>query len=128
MSESAGYRAFISYSHLNRDVFGAVWAALQAVGLKQWSDQDLEAGTGFTEQTLAELKQLLEPLRTGKSPFEGRQPPKGTVFVQPKLVAEVEFGEWTRTGTVRHPSFKGLRDDKDPGDVILERNFSAEGQ
>jgi bifunctional non-homologous end joining protein LigD len=80
-------------------------------------------GTGFTEQTLAELKRLLEPLRTDKSPFEGRQPPKQTVFVRPELVAEVEFGEWTRTNTVRHPSFKGLRDDKDPRDVILEREI-----
>jgi bifunctional non-homologous end joining protein LigD len=77
-------------------------------------------GTGFTEQSLAELKRLLEPLRTGESPFEGRQPPKETVFVRPALVAEVEFGEWTRTKTVRHPSFKGIRDDKDPRDVILE--------
>jgi bifunctional non-homologous end joining protein LigD len=78
-------------------------------------------GTGFTEQTLAELKRLLQPLVTGESPFDGRQPPKTTVFVRPELVGEVEFGEWTRTWTVRHPSFKGLRDDKDPKEVILER-------
>jgi len=85
-------------------------------------------GTGFTEQMLAEVQRLLEPLRIDTSPFDGRQPPKQTVFVQPELVAEVEFGEWTRTGTVRHPSFKGLRDDKDAREVILERNFSADAQ
>jgi bifunctional non-homologous end joining protein LigD len=77
-------------------------------------------GTGFTAESLAELKRLLDPLRTADSPFADRQPPKGAVFVEPKLVAEVEFGEWTRTKTVRHPSFKGIRDDKDPRDVILE--------
>ena len=54
------------------------------------------------------------------SPFAGRQPPKGTVFVEPRLVAEVEFREWTRAGTLRAPSFKGLRYDKDPQDCIRE--------
>ena len=55
-----------------------------------------------------------------KSPFDGRQPPKRTVFVEPRLVAEVEFREWTRTRTLRAPAFKGLRDDKDPGEVVIE--------
>ena len=78
-------------------------------------------GTGFTEETLERLAELLEPLRRDESPFEGkRQPPKGTVFVEPRLVADVEFGEWTRTRTLRASSFKGLRDDKDPQDVVLE--------
>ena len=40
--------------------------------------------------------------------------------MEPELVAEVEFGEWTRTRTLRAPSFKGLRDDKDPREVVLE--------
>jgi bifunctional non-homologous end joining protein LigD len=77
-------------------------------------------GTGFTEQTLREVKELLEPLRTDKSPFEGRQPPKGTIFVEPRVVVEVEFRGWTRAHTLRQPSFKGVRDDKDPRDVIFE--------
>ena len=54
------------------------------------------------------------------SPFAGRQPPRGTLFVEPRLVAEVEFREWTRSGTLRAPSFKGLRDDVDPQDVVRE--------
>ena len=70
-----------------------------------------KVGTGFTEATLAMLMRELEPLRTDESPFEGRQPPKGTIFVEPSLVAVVEFAEWTRTGTLRAPSFKGLRED-----------------
>jgi bifunctional non-homologous end joining protein LigD len=77
-------------------------------------------GTGFTGQMLKELQELLEPLRTDKSPFDGRQPPKGTIFVEPRVVAEVEFRGWTRARTLRQPSFKGLRDDKDPRDVIFE--------
>ena len=42
------------------------------------------------------------------------------MFVEPKLVAEVEFLEWTRTYTLRAPSYKGLRDDKDPKAVVRE--------
>jgi bifunctional non-homologous end joining protein LigD len=82
-------------------------------------------GTGFTESTLAALMERLEPLRTGKSPFTGRQPPKDTVFVEPRLVGEVEFRGWTRARTLRQPSFKGLREDKDPRDVIFEETQEA---
>ena len=79
-----------------------------------------KVGTGFTDATLTTLQRELEPLRRDSSPFEGRQPPRGTIFVEPSLVAEVEFREWTRTGTLRAPSFKGLRYDKDPQDCIRE--------
>jgi bifunctional non-homologous end joining protein LigD len=79
-----------------------------------------KVGTGFTDATLTTLQRDLEPLRRDSSPFEGRQPPRGTIFVEPRLVAEVEFREWTRTGTLRAPSFKGLRYDKDPQDCIRE--------
>jgi len=75
-------------------------------------------GTGFNDQSLADLTRLLEPLRVGESPFEGRQPPREAIFVRPELVAAVEFAEWTRAGTLRAPSFKGLRDDLSPGDVV----------
>jgi bifunctional non-homologous end joining protein LigD len=84
-----------------------------------------KVGTGFTEKTLALVQRELEPLRRDSSPFEGRQPPKGTVFVEPKLVARVELREWTRSGTMRAPSFKGLRDDVDPQDCIREEGASA---
>lgn len=78
-------------------------------------------GTGFKEADLARLGALLEPLRRDTSPFHGRQPKKGAVFVEPRLVVEVEFLEWTRAGTIRAPSYQGLRDDKDPREVIAER-------
>jgi bifunctional non-homologous end joining protein LigD len=79
-----------------------------------------KVGTGFTETTLGLLMRELEPLRRDTSPFGGRQPPKGTVFVEPRLVASVEFREWTQAGTLRAPSFKGLRDDVDPAEVVRE--------
>jgi bifunctional non-homologous end joining protein LigD len=79
-----------------------------------------KVGTGFTEQTLALLKRELEPLRSDSSPFAGRQPPKGTVLVEPRLVAHVEFREWTKSGTLRAPSFKGLRPDISPQECVRE--------
>jgi len=42
-------------------------------------------------------------------------------FVKPDLVAEIEFREWTRDGKLRHPSYKGLREDKDAREVVRER-------
>jgi bifunctional non-homologous end joining protein LigD len=41
-------------------------------------------------------------------------------WVRPELVAEVTFGEWTSSGTLRHPSYVALRDDKDPREVVRE--------
>jgi bifunctional non-homologous end joining protein LigD len=79
-----------------------------------------KVGTGFTEQTLALLRRDLEPLRRDTSPFSGRQPPKGTIFVEPRLVAHVEFREWTKSGTLRAPSFKGLRPDISPQECVRE--------
>jgi bifunctional non-homologous end joining protein LigD len=79
-----------------------------------------KVGTGFTQEMLGVLTRELEPLRRDASPFTGRQPPKGTVFVEPRLVAAVEFREWTRAGTLRAPSFKGLRPDKDAQECTRE--------
>jgi bifunctional non-homologous end joining protein LigD len=70
-------------------------------------------GTGFTEATLNDLAARLAPLRRDSSPFDrGPRLPREAEFVEPKLVAEVEFREWTEDGVMRAPSFKGLRDDK----------------
>jgi bifunctional non-homologous end joining protein LigD len=74
-------------------------------------------GTGFTNETLRDLSKQLSKLRTDESPFTGRKPPKEAIFTEPKLVAEVEFREWTQARTLRAPSFKGLRDDRDPPEV-----------
>jgi bifunctional non-homologous end joining protein LigD len=79
-----------------------------------------KVGTGFGEEDLRMLGERLEPLRRDSSPFAGRQPERGSIFVEPKLVAEVDFGEWTRAGTMRHPAYKGLRTDKPARDVVRE--------
>jgi bifunctional non-homologous end joining protein LigD len=80
-------------------------------------------GTGFTAATLAMLGALLEPLRRDDSPFATAVPrlyAKDAVWVEPQLVAEVDYTEWTKDGRLRHPSYKGLRDDYDPKDVVRE--------
>jgi bifunctional non-homologous end joining protein LigD len=87
-------------------------------------------GTGFGERTIAELLEKLEPLRTDQSPFAvvPKMPKvkKGdVVWVEPKLVAEVEFAEWTHDGHLRAPSFQGLRVDKPAQDVHRERPAEA---
>jgi bifunctional non-homologous end joining protein LigD len=80
-----------------------------------------KVGTGFTEKMLERLQSLLRPLRRDSSPFEaGLPPPKGAIFVEPRLVGEFEFSEWTRAGHLRQPSFKGLREDKDPRSITRE--------
>jgi ATP-dependent DNA ligase len=79
-----------------------------------------KVGTGFTEAELGRLQGLLERLAIDSSPFVGRQAPRGARFVRPELVAEIEFTEWTRDGLLRHPSYKGLRDDKAATEVVRE--------
>jgi bifunctional non-homologous end joining protein LigD len=78
-------------------------------------------GTGFDEAELERLARLLRPLARRRSPFSGRQPARGAHFVKPQLVAEIEFGEWTRDGRLRHPRYEGLRDDKPAEEVVRER-------
>jgi bifunctional non-homologous end joining protein LigD len=78
-------------------------------------------GTGFDEAELERLARLLKPLARSGSPFAGRQPARGAHFVKPQLVCEVEFGEWTRDGRLRHPRYEGLRDDKPAVEVVRER-------
>lgn len=80
-------------------------------------------GTGFSAAVLRQLGEQLEPLRRTTSPFVDpvpREHARGAVWVEPRLVGEVAFGEWTRDGRLRHPTWRGLRPDKEPGDVRLE--------
>jgi bifunctional non-homologous end joining protein LigD len=90
-----------------------------------FDDNDLisagSVGTGFTDRMLDGLAEQLRPLGIDHSPFAAGELPRGARFVEPRLVCEVEFAEWTsKTGQLRHPSFKGLRTDKNPRDVVRE--------
>ncbi len=80
-----------------------------------------KVGTGFTTRELDRLGAVLAPIERAASPFVDRVPYRDARFVEPVLVAEVEFTEWTDAGTMRHPSYKGLRDDKAAADVRRER-------
>jgi bifunctional non-homologous end joining protein LigD len=79
-----------------------------------------KTGTGFTHAMLAKLAEMMRPLARQTSPFDVGRPPKGAHFVEPRLVGEFEFAEWTQAGDLRAPSFKGLRQDKDPRQVVRE--------
>jgi len=84
-------------------------------------------GTGFTERTLNELARKLAPLRRDDTPFdEAPKLPRNAVYVEPDLVAEIEFREWTTEGVMRAPSFKGLRPDKDAVEVVREDGRAAD--
>ena len=80
-------------------------------------------GTGFTEKELGKLKKTLKPLHTDKSPFNTRLPnpdAKGVTFVRPELVGEVRYSERTSDDRLRQPSWRGLRPDKTPDEVVWE--------
>jgi bifunctional non-homologous end joining protein LigD len=82
-------------------------------------------GTGFSEAVLRDLLGRLTRLERRTSPFSSSTPVPtvagSTVhWVRPSLVGEVEYREWTREGRLRHPTWRGLRDDKDPSEVRRE--------
>jgi bifunctional non-homologous end joining protein LigD len=80
-----------------------------------------KVGTGFTHQTLADLARQLEPLERTEPPFVDRVREPTAHWVEPQLVAEIAFTEWTRDGRLRHPRFEGLRTDKPASGVVRER-------
>jgi bifunctional non-homologous end joining protein LigD len=103
----------------------AGWIGSLLVGVYDGGDlvYSGHVGTGFTQQTLRLLGEKLAPLRRDSSPFAAEVPPEDARYarwVEPVLIAEVAFGDWTKSGRLRGPSFKGLRDDKDPLEVIRE--------
>jgi bifunctional non-homologous end joining protein LigD len=80
-------------------------------------------GTGFTERALDDLLAELRPLERPTSPLADEVPrpqAKAARWVDPELVGEVAFGEWTRDGRLRHPVWRGLRPDKSPAEVVRE--------
>jgi ATP-dependent DNA ligase len=81
-----------------------------------------KVGTGFDRKTLLSLHDRLAGLERADPAFRhGRLPsPRGVHWVEPRLVGEVGFSEWTDDGQLRHPRFQGLRDDKKPAAVVRE--------
>jgi bifunctional non-homologous end joining protein LigD len=86
-----------------------------------------QAGSGFNQKSLGEISQVLQKLETKKNPFFGEVDALRKVsWVKPKLVAEIEYAEWTGGTTqgsgpkLRAPVFLGLRDDKEPKECVLE--------
>jgi DNA ligase D-like protein (predicted ligase) len=80
-----------------------------------------KVGTGFNQPTLNSLHAKLASLEQDRPPFgRGHLPRSAVHWVQPRLVAQVGFSEWTTGGELRHPRFQGLRDDKNPADVTRE--------
>lgn len=86
-----------------------------------------KVGSGFDDATLTRLGPVLAGIEADTSPFADPVPRvPGAHWVRPDLVAEVAFGEWTDGGQLRHPRFKGMRDDKDPRSVRRERPVSPD--
>jgi bifunctional non-homologous end joining protein LigD len=79
-----------------------------------------KVGSGLSGASIAELTRLFERCARDTTPFATGKPPKGVHFVEPVLVVEVRFTEWTSTGNVRQPTFLGTRTDKEPADVRRE--------
>jgi bifunctional non-homologous end joining protein LigD len=81
-----------------------------------------KVGTGFDQALLHDLGERLRELERDDPPFADADPiPRGTHWVEPELVGQIGFTEWTRDGRLRHPRFLGLRDDKPAREVVRER-------
>jgi bifunctional non-homologous end joining protein LigD len=80
-----------------------------------------KVGTGFSRATLRDLAGRLAPLRRTRSPFADEVRERDSTWVEPELVAQVGFSEWTRDGRLRHPRYLGLREDKQAREVARER-------
>jgi bifunctional non-homologous end joining protein LigD len=80
-----------------------------------------KVGTGFSARSIEDLVKLMKPLAVDEAPVEvPRADRKGAHWIKPRLVAEVQFSEFTDEGILRHPSFMGLREDKPPSQVVVE--------
>jgi bifunctional non-homologous end joining protein LigD len=83
-----------------------------------------KVGTGFDAATLADLHRRLGALARETPPVDDPVRMRDAHWVEPRLVAEIAFTEWTRDGRLRHPSYHGLRPDKDPRSVVRELPLS----
>lgn len=91
-----------------------------------------KVGTGFNQSTLGELKLRLSKIEQERSPFSNPPRERGTHWVEPALIAEIAFAEWTDDRIIRHASFQGLREDKSANEIVRENpaaeNLKPKGQ
>jgi DNA ligase D-like protein (predicted ligase) len=104
----------------SREEFGALLVGYNEDGGLRYAGK---VGTGFSQQTLRDLGRRMRELERDTSPFGERvhPVPRGTRWVEPELVGQFAFSEWTRDGRLRHPRYLGLRDDKPAREVVRER-------
>jgi bifunctional non-homologous end joining protein LigD len=107
-----------------RAAFGALIVGVHDAGELRWAGN---VGTGFSDSEIERLRKLLEPLRRSDSSFAElpkmpRVRKSDITWVDPVLVAEVEFAEWTHEGRLRAPSYLRLREDKTAPEVRRERD------
>jgi bifunctional non-homologous end joining protein LigD len=101
----------------SRTRFGALLVGYYEGGELRYAGK---VGTGFSQLVLDELGDKLQALETPDSPFSRDDLPRDARWVEPRLVGQFGFQEWTRDGKLRHPRFLGMRDDKRPGEVVRE--------
>ncbi|HWK70667.1 MAG TPA: DNA ligase D [Burkholderiaceae bacterium] len=86
-----------------------------------------KVGTGFNSKMLNAIRQKLDALHAAKSPFSAASDiEKNAHWVRPELLAEVSFGQWTKTGRIRHSVFHGLRSDKPAIAIVRETSMPSE--
>ena len=105
------------------NAFGALVLGVNEGGVLRWAGN---VGTGFDEAEIARLLAKLKPLRRDGTPFAElpkmpRVRREDVVWVEPTLVAEVRFAEWTHDGRLRAPVYEGLREDKEASEVHREQ-------
>ncbi len=109
----------------SRAHFGALHLGLYEDGRLVYVSK---VGTGFDDAALAWLMERLRPLGRATSPFDDGTPGgRGHHWVEPRLVCEVRFTDWTSDGGIRHPTFLGLRDDKLPTECRRETPTVLDG-
>ncbi|MGH9629344.1 MAG: DNA ligase D, partial [Bryobacteraceae bacterium] len=121
-----GQQEFVicGYTHGERSTFSSLVLGLYEKGKLVYVGN---VGTGFNEKSLALLHAKMEPLKTTRSPF-AKKPSmlRSATWVEPVLVCEIKFSEWTRDGKLRAPVFLGLRNDKKPEECVRETPIEQE--
>jgi bifunctional non-homologous end joining protein LigD len=107
----------------SRQRFGALLVGYHEDGELRYAGK---VGTGFSERTLADLGDRLVALERPDPPLTGPGLPRQARWVEPRLVAQIAFGEWTRDGKLRHPRYLGLREDKPAAEVVREQPVSGQ--